>query len=162
LISIINISKFKSNNKKMKITYICFIFVSLSLSTTASDKFLNEFGGYESKINKMINNQINTELVGHYTYLHLSHLFNDKSRYYPKVAKYFKAKSNEEMSHAERFMEYQNQRGAKIELSNVKIQGQFKKNNLEDCENVATLSQAFKCAVALEVFVTDSLTELVR
>ena len=55
-----------------------------------------------------------------------SHLFNDKSRYYPQVAKYFKAKSDEEMTHAERFMEYQNQRGAKIVMEQVKMQGQLK------------------------------------
>jgi len=148
----------------MKVFYICLVFASLALSTNAADNFLTAFGGYESKINKMINNQINTELVGHYTYLHLSHLFNDKSRYYPKVAKYFKAKSDEEMSHAERFMEYQNQRGAKIELSNVNVQGQFRdqSKNLQSCRNVKTLSEAFKCAVDLEVFVTDSLTDLVR
>lgn len=148
----------------MKVFYIFLVFVSLALSTNAADNFLTAFGGYESKINKMINDQINTELVGHYTYLHLSHLFNDKSRYYPKVAKYFKAKSDEEMSHAERFMEYQNQRGAKIELSNVMIQGQFlnQDENLQSCKNVKTLSEAFECAVDLEVYVTDSLTDLAR
>jgi len=147
----------------MKIFLICFILGSIALSANAADNFIDYFGGYESKINKMINQQINTELVGHYTYLHLSHLFNDKSRYYPQVAKYFKAKSDEEMSHAERFMEYQNQRGARIEMSKVNIQGQFgDSKNLRECNNVQKLKEAFACAVALEAFVTDSLTELAR
>ena len=41
--------------------------------------------------------------------------------YYPKVAAYFRKKSDEEMQHAERFIEYQNQRGGKFDLSSVQV-----------------------------------------
>lgn len=122
--------------------------------------FESEFAKYEEKMNGLINDQINVELQGHYTYLHLSHFFADKSRYYPKVSKYFRAKADEEMQHAERFIQYQNQRGGTFKLSGVSLPTQ----DLTVCDTQSQskfdLRAAFKCAQALEIHVTQKLTEL--
>lgn len=118
--------------------------------------FSSTFGEYEKKINCEINKQIEVELMGHYTYLKLSHKFNDKSTYYPKVAKYFRAKADEEMQHAERFIQYQNQRGGKFELTGVSIAG----NLVQDCNDFSSLQPAFTCAQNLEIYVTKKLTNL--
>ena len=45
--------------------------------------------------------------------------------YYPKAAKYFREKSNEELQHAERFIEYQNQRGGRFDISAVTVRYNF-------------------------------------
>lgn len=135
------------------------IIVCLLLPLTQAD-FASQFARYEKKMNDLINNQINVELQGHYTYLHLSHFFADKTRYYPKVSKYFRAKADEEMQHAERFIQYQNQRGGKFELTSVSLPTQA----LTVCDTLRgskfDLRAAFKCAQALEIHVTQKLTEL--
>lgn len=48
-------------------------------------------------------------------------LFDHHAMNYPKVAKYFRAKSAEELSHAERFIQYQNQRGGKVEMNSATV-----------------------------------------
>lgn len=109
-------------------------------------------------MNSKLNGQITVELQAHYTYLRMSHKFNERTSYYPKVAAYFRAKADEEMQHAERFIQYQNQRGGKTSSSN--IAGQI--NDVPVCNTVTTLRSAFLCAQSLEIFVTGKLTELAR
>jgi len=115
-----------------------------------------KFLSYERKMNHEINKQINVELSGHYTYLHLSHIFLEHSNNYPNVAKYFRAKSDEEMQHAERFIQYQNQRGGKFELGSVA------RYSGGTCASIEDVKGAFECARELEIYVTQKLTDLVK
>lgn len=112
------------------------------------------FKCYDDRVNKWINDQIGVELVGHYTYLYLAQIFDHHTRHYPKVAKYLRAKSAEELSHAERFIEYQNQRGGTVNMPQVSryVDG--------SCANVKDIKTAFKCAMELEAYVTRQLTQL--
>ena len=41
--------------------------------------------------------------------------------YYPRAAKFFKEKADEEMQHAEKFIEYQNRRGGTFDLEAVQV-----------------------------------------
>ena len=41
--------------------------------------------------------------------------------YYPKAAKFFREKADEEMQHAEKFIEYQNRRGGSFAIQSVQV-----------------------------------------
>nr|XP_026690845.1 ferritin heavy chain [Ciona intestinalis] len=138
----------------MKLFAFCVIAVTLSCAYGWGDCHWKILNCAESRVNQWINDQIAVELKGHYTYLYLSKLFERESHYYPKVAKYFRAKSNEEMSHAERFIEYQNQRGGTFDITLVQ------KKSDGSCANVNSILTGFKCAKELEIDVTDALTLL--
>jgi len=145
----------------MKSAIICLLvcFVAPLVSSVPNiPQFKANFGKYEYRMNDAINKQIQVELQGHYTYLYLSHTFNEKSRYYPKVASYFRAKADEEMQHAERFIQYQNQRGGKFALGDsVTLPA-----DITQCKTAKTLKEAFTCAQSLELFVTNELTNLAK
>lgn len=145
----------------MKSAIICLLvcFVAPLVSSTPNKyNFRTFFGKYEKRMNDAINTQIQVELQGHYTYLYLSHTFNEKSRYYPKVANYFRAKADEEMQHAERFIQYQNQRGGTFKLGDsVTLPA-----DITLCKTAKTLKDAFSCAQSLEFFVTKELTNLAK
>jgi len=145
----------------MKSAIICLLvcFVAPLVSSEPNiPQFKNYFGKYEYRMNDAINKQIQVELQGHYTYLYLSHTFNEKSRYYPKVASYFRAKADEEMQHAERFIQYQNQRGGTFALgTSVTLPA-----DITQCKTAKTLKDAFTCAQSLELFVTKELTNLAK
>jgi len=50
-----------------------------------------------------------------------SNIFLKHDLYYPKAAKYFREKANEELQHAEKFIEYQNRRGGKFDIGSVTV-----------------------------------------
>ncbi|XP_077967255.1 ferritin heavy chain-like [Styela clava] len=112
------------------------------------------FKCYDDRVNKWVNSQIGVELSGHYTYLYLAQIFEHHTRHYPKVAKYLRAKSAEELSHAERFIEYQNQRGGTVDMPTVS------RYTEGSCADVKDIKTAFKCAMELEAHVTRQLTQL--
>jgi len=144
---------------------IIFLLLGLTAPVIYGDNWDN-FKVIEKKMNKLLNDQINVELQGHYTYLQLSHKFNERTNFYPKVAAYFRAKADEEMQHAERFIQYQNQRGGQFKLSSVAIVQPSSDNSDPDgvkiCQTAKTLLDAFKCAQNLEIFVTKKLTALAK
>lgn len=108
----------------------------------------------DKAVGDLVNGQIKHELQAQYTYLYLSQIFDQHTNHYPKIAKYLRAKSAEEMSHAERFMQYQNQRGGTVTLSDV---SRYKEGS---CRNVKTIMKAMECALKLEALVTSKLTKL--
>ncbi|KAL5720656.1 bacterial non-heme ferritin [Ranunculus cassubicifolius] len=66
-----------------------------------------------------INEQINVEYNVSYVY-HAMYAYFDRDNVALKgLAKFFKAASLEEREHAEKFMEYQNQRGGKVQLQSI-------------------------------------------
>lgn len=144
---------------------IIFLLLGLTAPVIYGDSWVN-FKAIEAKMNKLLNDQINVELQGHYTYLQLSHKFNERTNFYPKVAAYFRAKADEEMQHAERFIQYQNQRGGQFKLSSVAIIQPISDNSDPDgvkmCADAKTLLDAFTCAQNLEIFVTKKLTALAK
>ncbi|XP_055864781.1 soma ferritin-like isoform X3 [Biomphalaria glabrata] len=75
-----------------------------------------------------INKQINMELFASYTYQSMTPYITISSAYYfdrddvalPGFHKFFKKQSEEEKEHAEKLMKYQNKRGGRIILQEVK------------------------------------------
>merc|ERR1719189_212678 len=67
-----------------------------------------------------INRQINMELYASYTYQSMSLYFDRDDVALPGFAKFFKASSDEEREHAEKLMKYQNKRGGRIVLQDIK------------------------------------------
>merc|ERR1739846_206524 len=71
-----------------------------------------------------INRQINMELYASYTYQSMSLYFDRDDVALPGFAKFFKKSSEEEREHAEKLMAYQNKRGGRIVLQDIKSPSQ--------------------------------------
>jgi len=69
------------------------------------------------KIQKALNKQVNVELTAFYSYLSMSVYF--ESRHMPGAARWFKAQSNEEFSHAMKLSENIIARGGKVVLAAI-------------------------------------------
>ena len=69
---------------------------------------------------KIVNDQINIEFWASYQY-HLMWSYFDRSEVgLKKIAEFFKKSSDEEREHAHKLMKYQNMRGGKVVLNNIK------------------------------------------
>merc|ERR1712110_209568 len=98
-----------------------------------------------------INRQINMELYASYTYQSMSLYFDRDDVALPGFAKFFKASSDEEREHAEKLMAYQNKRGGRIVLQDIK-----KPSNDEWGNGL----EAMQVALQLEKSVNQSLLAL--
>ena len=87
-----------------------------------------------------INKQISMELHASYVYQAMSFHFDRDDVALHNIAKFFKKSSDEEREHAEKLMKYQNQRGGRIVLADIKKPSQTE----------WTLLEAFEGALALE------------
>jgi len=75
---------------------------------------------YHKDCEDAINEQINMELNASYIYQSMAYHFDRDDVALEGVFKYFKKNSDEEREHAEMFMKYQNMRGGRIVLKDVK------------------------------------------
>ncbi|RWS22258.1 soma ferritin-like protein [Leptotrombidium deliense] len=67
-----------------------------------------------------INKQINMELYASYVYLSMAYYFDRDDVAFNNVHLFFKQQSDEEREHAQKLMKYQNKRGGRIVLQDVK------------------------------------------
>jgi len=67
-----------------------------------------------------INNQINMELCASYTYQSMAFYFDRDDVALHGFSEYFKHNSEEEREHAEKLMKYQNKRGGRVVLQDIK------------------------------------------
>ncbi|KAI6180410.1 Ferritin [Aphelenchoides besseyi] len=98
-----------------------------------------------------INKQINIELYASYVYLAMSYYFDRHDVAMPNLSKWCKKQSEEERSHAETFMKYQNTRGGRVVLQ------QIEKPEKDEYEGPL---EAMQSALALEKYNNKSLLEL--
>ncbi|XP_062590804.1 soma ferritin-like [Saccostrea cucullata] len=98
-----------------------------------------------------INRQINMELYACYTYQSMSYFFDRDDVALPGFSKFFKKASDEEREHAERLMKYQNTRGGRIVLQDIKK---------PDRDEWGTGLDAMQVALQLEKTVNQSLLDL--
>ncbi|XP_067875828.1 ferritin heavy chain, oocyte isoform-like [Heterodontus francisci] len=82
----------------------------------ASQVCQNYHKGCEDAVNK----QINLELYSSYVYLSMSYYFDRDDVALRHFAEFFKEQSREEREHAEKLMKFQNKRGGRIILENIK------------------------------------------
>ncbi|KAG1649848.1 Soma ferritin [Nymphon striatum] len=98
-----------------------------------------------------INKQINMELYASYVYMSMSYYFDRDDVALKGFAKYFKKASDEEREHAEKFMKYQNKRGGRIALQDVKKPAK---------DSWDSPIEATKAALALEKEVNQALLNM--
>jgi len=75
---------------------------------------------YHEECEAGVNKQINLELYASYAYLSMAYHFDRDDVALKGFHKYFKKASDEEREHAEKLMKFQNQRGGRIVLQDVK------------------------------------------
>jgi len=75
---------------------------------------------YHEECEAGVNKQINLELYASYVYMSMAYHFDRDDVALGGFHKYFKKASDEEREHAEKLMNFQNQRGGRIVLNDVK------------------------------------------
>jgi len=75
---------------------------------------------YHAESEAGINRQINMELYASYCYQSMAFYFDRDDVALPGFAKFFRENSKEEREHAEKLMEFQNKRGGRIVLQDIK------------------------------------------
>uniref|UniRef100_A0A8C4SA42 Ferritin n=1 Tax=Erpetoichthys calabaricus TaxID=27687 RepID=A0A8C4SA42_ERPCA len=75
---------------------------------------------YHSDCEAAINRMVNMELCASYTYLSMAHYFKRDDVALEGFCKFFKEQSEEEQEHANKLMEFQNKRGGRIFLQDIK------------------------------------------
>ncbi|KAG1649860.1 Soma ferritin [Nymphon striatum] len=98
-----------------------------------------------------INRQINMELYASYVYLAMAYYFDRDDVGLKGFFKYFKKASDEEREHAQKFMAYQNKRGGRIVLQDIKK---------PDNDEYGSGLDAMKIALELEKNVNESLLNI--
>jgi len=106
---------------------------------------------YHSESEAGVNRQINMELYASYTYQSMSMYFDRDDVALPGFSKFFKKSSDEEREHAEKLMKFQNKRGGRIVLQDIKK---------PDRDEWGTGLEAMQVAMQLEKSVNQSLIDL--
>merc|ERR1712044_104811 len=106
---------------------------------------------YHEESEAGVNKQINLELYASYVYQSMSFHFDRDDVALKGFAKYFKHASDEEREHAEKLMKYQNQRGGRIILQDIKK---------PERDEWGSGLDAMQAALALEKQVNQSLLDL--
>lgn len=106
---------------------------------------------YHEESEAGINRQINLELYASYVYQSMAYYFDRDDVALKGFGKYFRHNSEEEREHSEKFMKFQNQRGGRILLQDIK--------KPERDEWTSGL-EAMKAALALEKNVNQALLDL--
>jgi len=106
---------------------------------------------YHSESEAGVNRQINMELYASYTYQSMSFYFDRDDVALPGFAKFFKKSSDEEREHAEKLMKFQNKRGGRVVLQDIKK---------PDRDEWGTGLEAMQVALQLEKSVNQSLLDL--
>jgi len=106
---------------------------------------------YHSDCEAGVNKQINLELYASYVYQSMYFHFDRDDVALPGFAKFFNDSSKEEREHAELLMKFQNQRGGRIVLQDIKKPEQ---------DTWGTGLEAMQAALTLEKNVNQSLLDL--
>ncbi|XP_005096044.1 soma ferritin [Aplysia californica] len=106
---------------------------------------------YAEECEAGVNRQINLELYASYVYSSMAFHFDRDDVALPGFHKFFKKQSDEEREHAEKLMKYQNMRGGRILLQDIKK---------PDLDEWGTGLDAMTSALKLEKSVNQSLLDL--
>ncbi|KAJ8303119.1 hypothetical protein KUTeg_019515 [Tegillarca granosa] len=98
-----------------------------------------------------INKQINMELYASYVYHSMAMYFDRDDVALPGFSKFFHESSKEEREHAEKLMKYQNKRGGRIVLADIKK---------PERDEWGTGLDAMQAALALEKSVNQALLDV--
>uniref|UniRef100_A0A8C0IV29 Ferritin n=1 Tax=Chelonoidis abingdonii TaxID=106734 RepID=A0A8C0IV29_CHEAB len=76
---------------------------------------------FHAECEAAVNLMVNLELYASYVYLSLSYYFDRDDVALKHMAQFLKEQSHEEWEHAEKFLKYQNKRGGRIVLQDIKV-----------------------------------------
>jgi len=106
---------------------------------------------YAAECEAGVNKQINMELYANYVYTSMAFYFSRDDVALPGFHKYFKEAAKEEREHAEKFMEFQNKRGGRVVLKDIRK---------PEKDEWSTGLEAMKSALELEKQVNQSIIDL--
>jgi ferritin heavy chain len=106
---------------------------------------------YHEEVEAGVNKQINLELYASYVYQSLAFYYDRDDVALPGFHKFFDENSKEERGHAEKLMKFQNQRGGRIVLQDIKK---------PERDEWGTGLEAMQAALALEKHVNQALLDL--
>jgi len=98
-----------------------------------------------------VNKQINMELYAHYVYTSMAFYFDRDDVALPGFHNFFKKSAAEESDHAQKFMAFQNKRGGRVVLKDIKK---------PDQDEWGSGLEAMKAALDLEKQVNQSIIDL--
>lgn len=106
---------------------------------------------YHDDCEAAVNKQINMELYASYVYLSMAAHFERHDVALPGFHKFFKKNSDEERGHAQKFIEFQNNRGGSVKLTNI---------TAPETDSWGTGLDALQKALELEKNVNQSLLDM--
>jgi len=96
---------------------------------------------YPEECEALVNKQINMELYASYVYQSMAYHFDRDDVALDGFFEYFKKESGEERGHAEKFMAYQNKRGGRIVLQDIKAPAMEWKEPINALEDALALEK---------------------
>ncbi|XP_010904173.2 ferritin, middle subunit isoform X2 [Esox lucius] len=106
---------------------------------------------YHRDCEAAINRMINMEMFASYTYKSMAFYFSRDDVALPGFAHFFKENSDEEREHADKLLSFQNKRGGRIFLQDIKK---------PDRDEWGSGLEAMQCALQLEKTVNQALLDL--
>ncbi|XP_045927601.1 ferritin, middle subunit isoform X2 [Micropterus dolomieu] len=106
---------------------------------------------YHRECEAAINRMVNMELYASYTYTSMAFYFSRDDVALPGFAHFFKENSDEEREHAQKLLSFQNKRGGRIVLQDVKK---------PERDEWGSGLEAMQCALQLEKKVNQALLDL--
>ncbi|XP_037545900.1 ferritin, middle subunit-like [Nematolebias whitei] len=106
---------------------------------------------YHRDCEAAINRMVNMELFASYTYTSMAFYFSRDDVALPGFSHFFKENSDEEREHAEKLLKFQNKRGGRIFLQDVKK---------PERDEWGSGLEAMQCALQLEKKVNQALLDL--
>uniref|UniRef100_A0A8C6KIW0 Ferritin n=1 Tax=Nothobranchius furzeri TaxID=105023 RepID=A0A8C6KIW0_NOTFU len=106
---------------------------------------------YHRDCEAAINRMVNMELFASYTYTSMAYYFSRDDVALPGFSRFFKENSDEEREHAEKLLAFQNKRGGRIFLQDVKK---------PERDEWGSGLEAMQCALQLEKTVNQALLDL--
>ncbi|KAG7278735.1 hypothetical protein CRUP_008347 [Coryphaenoides rupestris] len=107
---------------------------------------------YHQDCEAAVNRMVNLELYASYVYTSMAFYFDRDDVALPGFSHFFKENSHEEREHAEKLMSFQNKRGGKIFLQDIKVK--------PDRDEWGTGLDALEAALQLEKSVNQALLDL--
>jgi len=111
---------------------------------------------YSCDLKQAVDDQINMELDAFYAYLKMGNFFAHESYYLPGLSKFLLENSQEELKHAQKMIEYQSKRGARVEYKPIEGTKLVKTSTWNDA------TEALKAVLELELAVTKKIEKLHR
>uniref|UniRef100_A0A4W6F5W5 Ferritin n=1 Tax=Lates calcarifer TaxID=8187 RepID=A0A4W6F5W5_LATCA len=87
---------------------------------------------YHRDCEAAVNRMVNMEMFASYTYTSMAFYFSRDDVALPGFSHFFKENSDEEREHAEKLLSFQNKRGGRIFLQDIKVSENWKTGTIQN------------------------------